>query len=68
MVGNKRKQHRGRGGKDLKCNEGEMTEGMKGQEWKKGRKKDWRKSEVEARKKKKGNLMRRMEKREEMGK
>lgn len=51
MVGNKRKQHRGRGGKDLKCNEGEITEGMKGQEWNKGRKKDWRKREEDGKKK-----------------
>ena len=61
MVGNKRKQHRGRGGKDLKYNEGEMKEGMKGQEWKKGRKKEWRK-EKKMERKQKGNLMRRKEK------
>ena len=50
MVGNKGKQHKGRGGKNLKCNEREMTEGMKGQEWKKGRKKEWRKREEDGKK------------------
>ena len=53
MVGNKRKQLRGRGGKDLKCNEGEITEGMKVQEWKKGRQKDYRKREEDGKKKEK---------------